>query len=92
MERSDLTVVSDGGGSYRTDAPSHEGSTTLVLLLGDAEGVSDGRLSEDVQTAAATFAFLLGHQDATDLPNPIEIGDVLAAYEDAVEQILARRG
>ena len=37
-------------------------------------------------------AYLLGHQDAADLPTMVDLGDVVAAYPDAVEHIAGLRG
>ena len=42
---------------------------------------------DDVATAAATFDFLLSHQDAGDLPNPIEIDGVLARLDAKLSSI-----
>ena len=63
-----------------------------VLSLGEAAAVSEGRLGDDEATAVATIAYLLEHQDAADLPELVDIGDVVAAYPDAVERIAGLRG
>lgn len=83
--------VEASGDGYRVRTPSHEGITTLTVLLAEASDVSDGALADDTATALATVKFLVGHQDAADLPTPIEIGDVVAAYDDAVVRITALR-
>lgn len=86
-----VEVTGEGEGVYRGVLKSFSGQVTRRLLLVDATDVSDGELSDDEPTAVATFTFLLGHQDAGDLPERIEIADVVAAYDDAVEQIVASR-
>lgn len=82
-----ITIEAQGDGEYRARIGSDEASTTVALTLRDADAVSDGRLSDDEATARATVAFLLGHQDAEDLPATVDLGDVVAAYPDAVERI-----
>ncbi len=87
-----LEISTLGEGSYRVSVPSHEGVVSVILELGDAAAASSGRLKDDDQTARATIEYLLRHQDAGDLPPRIDIGDVLAAYSDATEQIAALLG
>ena len=82
-----ITIEAQRDGEYRARIGSDEASTTVTLTLGDASEVSDGRLSDDKATARATVAYLLGHQDAEDLPATVDLGDVVAAYPDAVERI-----
>lgn len=88
----DLHVDPEGAGIYTASVPSHDGTTLITLLLAEAPALTGGRLADDVSTASATIDFLLGHQDAADLPSPVDIADVLAAYGDAVDAIAARRG
>jgi hypothetical protein len=61
-------------------------------MLSDAEDVSEGVLSNDDATARATVEFLLGHQVAADLPDRIDLVDISAAYDGAVESIRELRG
>lgn len=82
-----LHVAPLGGGDYRLEVPSDEGGTVITLALGDAAGASGDRLQEDAATARATARYLLQRQGAEDLPSRIEIGDVLAAYPDALDRI-----
>ncbi len=91
MSQLQIEIDTDGEGTYRVNVPSLDGPTQLTLRLVDAPGVSDGRLEDDEATARATVAFLLGHQDAADLPPMIHIGDVVAAYDDAIDRIEALR-
>ena len=79
-------------GTYLVSAPSLDEATTFTLAMAGAEGVSEGRLTEDEATARATVRYLLEHQDPADLPDPVEIGDIVAAYPSAVETILGLRG
>lgn len=87
----EFEIVSQGDGEYRVRVDSRDGSTSLTVLLGDAEEASDGRLSDDARTARAVIQFLLRHQDASDLPGRIEIEDVMAAYSDVVDEVEASR-
>ena len=87
-----IEIVERRDGEYRLRVGSFDGSTEVVLALGDAAEVSDGRLAVDDATASATVAYLLQHQDAADLPGVVDIGDVVAAYPDAVDGIAALRG
>jgi hypothetical protein len=87
-----IEIEAQGGGEYRARIGSYDGATTVLLTLGDADAVSDGRLADDEATARATVAYLLGHQEAEDLPPAVDLGDVVAAYPDAVERISGMRG
>jgi len=87
-----IAIEAQGGGQYRARIGSDEGPTTVTLTLGDAVEVSGGRLGDDEATAHATVVFLLGHQDADDLPSTLDLRDVVAAYPDAVERIAGLRG
>ena len=80
-------IEGQGSGEYRVHVDSRDGSTSLTILLLDAVSASGGRLTDDVDTARAAFEFLLRHQDASDLPEQIDIQDVIAAYADALDEI-----
>lgn len=84
-------IVDQGQGEYRVRAGSFEGTTYFTLALRDADTLGDDRLSDDETTARATVRYLLARQDAGDLPARVEIGDVVAAYPDAVDGIEALR-
>lgn len=64
----------------------------IVLILSDAEDVSDGVLGNDEATTRATVEFRLKHQSAGDLPDRIDLGDISAAYDGGVEAIRELRG
>lgn len=59
-----------------------EAKVFTLTLREDAEGLGD-----DEQTAHATVAFLLGRQDVMDLPDWLEIDEVIAAYPEATDAI-----
>jgi hypothetical protein len=48
-------------------------------------------MADDEATASAVMLYLLGRQDASDLPARVEIDDVLATYADAADVIAALR-
>ncbi len=83
-------IVAQGNGEYEARVGSLDGATAVTLVLVDAEDVSNGQLADDEQTAHGVFRFLLTHQDASDLPGRLEIGDVLAAYPGAIDGIRAQ--
>lgn len=85
----DFEIVPQGEGEYLIRAAAHDGTMTVTLALAEAGSVSEGRLADDEATAGATVRYLLEHQDAGDLPEQVEIGDVVAAYPDAVDRIAA---
>lgn len=84
-------IVARGDGEYQVEVESLDGITSITFLLGDADDLSEGQLADDEKTARAAIRFLLTHQDASDLPYRLEIGDVLAAYPDAIDGINAQR-
>ncbi len=89
---SQIEILERRDGEYRVRVASLDGVTEVTLTLSDADAASDGRLTDDDATAKATLGYLLQHQDAADLPALIDLGDVVAAYPDAVDEITALRG
>lgn len=87
----DVEVTSQGDGEYMVRVRTEEGSVTLDLLLGEAESVSGGALDPGEGTARATIRYLLEHHGAEDLPQLVDVEEVLAAYPDAAERIAALR-
>ena len=87
----DFEVTSQGDGEYAVRVRTEEGSVTLDVLLGEAESASGGALDAGEGTARATVRYLLEHQGAEDLPQLVDIEEVLAAYPDAAERIAALR-
>ena len=87
----DFEITSQGDGEYAVRVETDEGAVTLDLLLGEAESSSGGAFGADEGTARATVRFLLEHQGAADLPQLVDIEEVLAAYPDATERIVALR-
>ncbi|RMB60134.1 hypothetical protein [Tessaracoccus antarcticus] len=84
-------IVSQGDGEYLVRVVSLDGNTSVTIDLDHAGDDSAGRLGDDEATARATIKYLLTHQDASDLPERIELGDLLAAYPDGVDRIEALR-
>ena len=91
MPRTPFEIEDQAGGEYLVRANSLEARTTLTLVLSGASTATDGTLAEDEATANATMLYLLGRQDASDLPARVEIDDVLASYPDAADAIAAIR-
>lgn len=85
------SIQAIGDGRYLASVPSLDGQRSVVLGLAQATTETEGRLKDDEATARAALAFLLKHQDGNDLPQQIEIEEILAAYDDAVEAIAALR-
>lgn len=87
----DFEITSQGDGEYAVRVKTDEGAVTLDLLLGEAEAASGGALDADEGTVRATMRYLLEHQGAEDLPQLVDIEEVLAAYPDATERIVSLR-
>jgi hypothetical protein len=83
----DFEITPQGDGEYVVRVATDEGTTTMRLSLVEAESSSDGRLGDDEATARATITYLLEHQGAEDLPQLVDIEEVVAAYPAAVERI-----
>lgn len=87
----EIDVEAVGAGEYRVTVASHDGPVELTVVLDDLGTTSAGQLEDDAATARAIVAFLLTRQDAVDLPGIIEFGDVVAAYPDAVDEVVSAR-
>lgn len=88
----DFEIVSRGDGEYAVSVQTGDGPLELSLLLGEAESSSDGALDAGEGTARATVQYLLEHQSAEDLPQLVDIEEVLAAYpDDAAARIASLR-
>ena len=87
----DVEIVTHGDGEYEVNIRGGDAATSHTLLLDAAQSASGGRLADDEATARATIAYLLEHQAAGDLPQLIDLEEVLAAYEGATERIVALR-
>ena len=85
----EFEIAVQGEGEYNAKLPSHDGYTSLTVVLVQAEDVSEGRMVADEATAHALISFLLEHQEASDLPPRIEFADVVVAYPDALDRIAA---
>ena len=91
MAEAPFELEAQGEGTYLVSAPSLDDLVTFTLVMSAAAGASEGRLADDEPSVRATVRYLLAHQEAADLPEWIEIGDVVAAYPDAVEAIVGLR-
>lgn len=91
MPRTPFEIEDQGGGQYLVRANSLEDRTILTLVLSGASTATGGTLAEDEATASAVMLYLLGRQDASDLPARVEIDEVLATYPDAADAIAALR-
>ena len=91
MPRTPFEIEDQGGGEYLVQANSLEDGTILTVVLSGASTATGGTLAEDEATASAVKLYLLGRQDASDLPARVEIDEVLATYPDAADAIAALR-
>ena len=91
VNETELAIDDQGGGLYLAHVGYADGATLVRLLLTDATQHTQGRLEADAPTARATIRYLLSLQDARDLPERVELPDVLAAYPDAVSTIAELR-
>ena len=91
MPRTPFEIEDQGGGEYLVRANSLEDRAILTVVLSGASTATGGTLAEDEATASAVMLYLLGRQDASDLPARVEIDEVLATYPDAADAIAALR-
>lgn len=91
MPRTPFEIEDQGGGEYLVRANSLEDRTIVTLVLSGASTATGRTLAEDEATASAVMLYLLGRQDASDLPARVEIDEVLATYPDAADAIAALR-
>lgn len=91
MAANQIDIEMQDTGEFLAQIHTATGIDELVLALGDAEAISDGDLADDEDTARATVVFLLELQDSSDLPDRLDLTDIDAAYEGAVESIKKHR-
>ena len=92
MAEEKIDVEMQETGEFLASIHTATGTDEIVLMFADAEEASDGVLGNDEATARATVEFLLSHQPSGDLPDRIDLVDITAAYDDAVESIRKLRG
>ncbi|UVI36741.1 hypothetical protein [Brevibacterium spongiae] len=92
MAEETIDVELQDTGEYLASIHTDTGTDEIDLMLSDAEEVSDGVLGNDEATARATVEFLLRHQHSGDLPERIDLVDISAAYDGAIESIRQLRG
>ena len=82
-----LDLEMQGTGELLARIHTAMGSDEIALMFDDAEGVSEGILSNDEPTAPRTVEFPLRHQPSGDLPSRIDLVYIAAAYDGAIESI-----
>ncbi|MGC3022041.1 hypothetical protein [Brevibacterium sp. FAM 24630] len=87
MAEEDIDIELQDTGEFLASIHTDTGTEEIVLILSDAEDVSDGVLGNDEATARATVVFMLKHQAAGDLPDRIDLVDISAAYDGGIEAI-----
>jgi hypothetical protein len=87
MAEEDIDIELQDTGEFLASIHTGTGTEEIVLILSDAEDVSDGVLGNDEATARATVEFMLNHQAAGDLPDRIDLVDISAAYDGGIEAI-----
>lgn len=87
----EFEITPQGDGEYSARLPGHDGDTSLTVVLLEVEDASEGRMADDEKTAGALIAFLLEHQEASDLPPRIEFADVVVAYPESLDWMAALR-
>lgn len=92
MAEEKIDVEMQDTGEFLARMHTATGTDEIVLMFDDAEDVSDGVLDNDEATVRATVEFLLSHQPSGDLPDRIDLVDIAAAYDGAIESISKLRG
>ena len=87
-----IDVKMQDTGEFLARIHTATGTDEIVLMFDDAEEVSDGVLGNDEASVRATVDFLLSHQPPGDLPDRIDLVDIAAAYDGAIESISKLRG
>lgn len=87
MAEEKIDVEMQDTGEFLARIHTSSGTDEIVLMFDDAEEVSDGVLGNDEATVRATVEFLLSRQPPGDLPDRIDLVDIAAAYDGAVESI-----
>ncbi|WP_167193906.1 hypothetical protein [Brevibacterium pigmentatum] len=82
-----IDVEMQDTGEFLARIHTATGTDEIVLMFDDAEEVSDGVLGNDEASVRATVEFLLSHQSSGDLPDRIDLVDIAAAYDGAIESI-----
>ncbi len=77
-----IDITEENEGTYQAQLMGQK----PILDLNGAEDVTEGILSEDQESAYILAEFLLEHQEAGLLPPIVEIADVVATYDFAIER------
>ncbi|WP_326836497.1 hypothetical protein VSH64_16555 [Amycolatopsis rhabdoformis] len=75
---------------YLVSVPNGE-DEVLIRLRSEAGTLSDLRLGEleEPRLVQAIMAYLLARQDVEDLPQELDLEDIVAAYDDFAESVRA---
>ena len=87
MAEEEIEIELQDTGEFLALIHTVTGTDELVLMLADVDDASEGVLRNDEETARAVVEFMLSHQASGDLPDRIDIVDITAAYDGAVESI-----
>lgn len=83
-----LDIEADGEHAYLIQIHDVDDEITIELRLGeDATRDLDVEEIHEGQVVAATVRYLLGRQEAFDLPSELDIEDIMAAYPDFTDVI-----
>ncbi|MBM7050793.1 MULTISPECIES: hypothetical protein [unclassified Rothia (in: high G+C Gram-positive bacteria)] len=81
-----LGITLESTGTYQAALQGDYGVAKPLLDLVDAADYTHGVLDESEASAYVLAEFLLEHQEAGLLPPIVEISDVVAAYDQAIER------
>lgn len=87
MATDQIEIEMQDTGEFLALIHADSGTAELVLMLADAPDFTDGVLANDEATALAVVKYMLDHQDSSDLPERLDIIDIDAAYEGAIDAI-----
>lgn len=79
-------ITDEGESTFQATLQGDYDIAKPILDLSDAEDLTDGILSENLDSAYVLARFLLEHQEAGLLPPIVELSDVIAAYEGGLER------
>lgn len=87
MDSNEIDIARLDTGEFLVRIDDDGSSQELVLALMDAEDASGGLLRDDESTARATALYLLDRQGPGDLPERLDMTDIIAAYDGAADEI-----
>lgn len=81
-----LTITDENDGTYQAHLQGDYAVAKPIFDLRGAAEATEGVLDENLESAYILAEFLLERQEAGLLPPIVEISDVVAAYEEAIER------